>query len=324
MRPGTVYLLATSLGDIGIMFVAAVTYAPFLRRIGLTLSEITLINGVFITLMVLAQVPTGLFADRYGRALSVKIGIAIVSVFTFAYAWASGFWSALLFEAAVGIGMAFTSGADTAWLTSTLDARGERHRLEPTLATAEIVSSLGGLAAGTIGGLIAAFDPMWTWLVSGTIIAMSFVGTVTFMRDTPSEPSSAPHHVGRADRPLHESVALLRRTPALRWAIVHACVFAIVGPCFHYTTIVFGARVGSFGLAFLWILIYGPKVIGALAMRVWSVRLANGWGIATLTAVPFCMGIGLVVLGTASSLGFMLIGIAFVEVAFGLGQPLMA
>lgn len=86
--------------------------------------------GVASIAMVLADVPTGLYADRHGAKAALRLGLrlscaVLISFFVLALArasalahghqgpWLPGIWGLLLLEGAIGVSLALLSGADT-------------------------------------------------------------------------------------------------------------------------------------------------------------------------------------------------------------------
>ncbi|NQV90113.1 hypothetical protein HQ487_01760 [Candidatus Uhrbacteria bacterium] len=49
-------------------------YTPFLQSIGLSLSQIALVNAIFWSVIILSELPTGMLADGRSRAYSLKLG----------------------------------------------------------------------------------------------------------------------------------------------------------------------------------------------------------------------------------------------------------
>ena len=332
MRPTTTYTLVQASRDMSIMFIAT-TYAPFLKSIGLDNSQITIINWVFATLMLLAQVPTGMFADRCGRALSIKIGLGVLALGHFAYFMANGFWSALIVEAVVGVGIAFVCGADQAWLVSSLNARGQGKDVEAAFGTANSVGFTACLVSGSLGAIIGARDLRLPWLACGVMGILSFTIAATLMHEPPPpdpeprtpNPELPTSDSGRDDENLAKtSWRLLRGSYDLKWCVTAICVIAFATPFFHYWPLVYRDHASSWGMAGLWVVIYGPKVVGALAMRFWSDKLANGWGVLAICAALLLAGAGLYVAGNASTLMMLLYGTVLMEFVMGYLQPLFS
>lgn len=324
MRPIRIFMAVQVTRDMSIMFIAA-TYAPFLKQIGLDNVQITIINWVFAALMLLAQVPTGLFADRFGRALSVKIGLAVLMVGHFLYFYATGFKSALLIEGIVGIGFAFVSGADQAWLTAAMNAEGQGQEMETVFGKVNAVSFATCLISGSAGAMLGQWNLRWPWIACGTAGAFSLVLSLLLMREPRRDESAEIGKKGLGDRELVRlSLLNLRQSYELKWGL--ACMFALAFTVcfFHYWPLVFREYASSSGLAVIWAIIYAPKVLGAAVMAKWGKRMANGWGVLAIAVSVPLSGIGLAFAGVSSNLFVLLAGTILFEAAIGYYQPLMS
>src|SRR5712692_9070433 len=91
---------------------------------GLTLAQITALDAPFWLINVLAQVPTGAFADRYGRKRAMLAGCVVLSAAYLMFGLASSYTLLLVSYALWAVGMAFGSGADLALLYDNLAALG--------------------------------------------------------------------------------------------------------------------------------------------------------------------------------------------------------
>src|SRR5262245_39570557 len=89
---------------------------------GLSLTQITALDVPFFLLVVLAEVPTGAIADRWGRRISLMLGSLMFSVAVFVFGIAQSYPILLLSYTAWGFGLTFQSGADTAILYDSLKA----------------------------------------------------------------------------------------------------------------------------------------------------------------------------------------------------------
>ena len=88
---------------------------------GLSLTQITLLDTPFFLLIVLAEVPTGAIADRFGRRVSLMLGSALFAVAVVrSSASPTTTGSSSLSYTAWGLALTFQSGADTAILYDSL------------------------------------------------------------------------------------------------------------------------------------------------------------------------------------------------------------
>src|SRR5688572_10336557 len=106
------------------MGMTATTASLLQLQVGMSIADIAFVNIVFWTTIILMELPTGMLADGKSRIWSVRIGIACFALGCFAYANVQGVGTALIGEIALGVGFAFVSGAESAWITDALKKRG--------------------------------------------------------------------------------------------------------------------------------------------------------------------------------------------------------
>ncbi len=89
---------------------------PFFQSIGMDQGQIGLSQAGFMTAVFFLNVPTGWLADRFSRKACNAVGDALASIGFILYAFAGSFTEVIIYEIIIGIGMAFTQGADSALL----------------------------------------------------------------------------------------------------------------------------------------------------------------------------------------------------------------
>lgn len=109
------YYFISFFSSLSISFFFA-TYAIFLTEKGMNLMQIGLLASVAFVCLILFEIPTGAFADIYGRKLSIVIGFTITSIATAIYYFSGEFRLFALAEIIAGIGIVFVSGALDAWM----------------------------------------------------------------------------------------------------------------------------------------------------------------------------------------------------------------
>lgn len=314
-NPRTTYYWFQALLTAG--FTGTVTaYTPFLRSIGLSLSEIALINVTFWFTVIAAELPTGLFADGRGRGWSVKIGATIHALGAFVYFTAQGFWSALAGEVIVGIGGAFVSGALSAWITDALTRRGETGELRRVFATAGIWRGVAALGAGFLGAYVGAWSLRTAWLLDAIFLAAAAFVAFHSMRDEGEPDERIPELEA-----FRKSVALLCSRPALQWGVAASVIFGLVVPFNHYWSLYFRAETSQIGLGLIWIVIYVTVTTSGFLVRHVRVPQGSEWHLIELVLVA--AGLGLGGMGLASGLVIPISFTIIHEVGRGAFEPLI-
>ena len=89
-------------------------YVLYFRYFCITLFQVALLAAVFEASVLVFEIPTGLFADRYGRKLSVGIGFFLFAVSGLVFLLYRNFTGFLMAEVLFGLAEAFISGAGEA------------------------------------------------------------------------------------------------------------------------------------------------------------------------------------------------------------------
>lgn len=121
----------------------------------LSLTQIGLLESFFWGASVLAEVPTGAFADRFGRRITFSLSMLISGVAIAIFGIADSYTLIMASYVVWAVGMALRSGNDSAYLYEVLDAGGRAD---------EFTKVSGQLGALTIGATVLAS-------VSGGVLA---------------------------------------------------------------------------------------------------------------------------------------------------------
>jgi MFS family permease len=108
------YFVYTALKGFGFGLFLAV-WVIYLQQRGLSLSQAALIDVTFFVAAALAEIPTGIVADRFGRKTSMIAGAALLSVGVLGWTFAPTLPLIIVAYVAMGIGITFLSGAEDAF-----------------------------------------------------------------------------------------------------------------------------------------------------------------------------------------------------------------
>jgi MFS family permease len=127
---------------------------PFFIDNGLSQTQIFTLQSVFALLVVLLEVPSGYFADRYGRKLSIVLGSVFASIGLAFYSFSTGFSSLLIAEMILGVGYSFVSGADTALAYDSFLALGKKEDYLKFEARSSAFNGISEAVASVLGGFL--------------------------------------------------------------------------------------------------------------------------------------------------------------------------
>ncbi len=316
MHPRHTYFLFTALYDLGLSF-TIVSYGPYLIRLGLSPSQMGQVNLWFWVTILLCELPTGLFADRFGRALSVRVGVTVTGLSALLYATATGFITAVLYEMLIGVGMAFISGALGAWIKDALHARGEDEAYGSTVARAAQYRSIATLVGGVAGGWAGMREERWTWLMAGSSMLVAAIIAFRSMHEdrVPSEP------VAVRPNPLRMSWRILCTGRGLLWAAVAGMAFGLVLPFNHFWSPYFGDKIGRTDTTLLWV-----PMNASLALAAYLVRrkgLSAAQEAPALTFSLLLTGLGLACIGLMPGTVMAVTFVVLHELGRGMFFPLL-
>jgi len=148
-------------------------YQLFLINRGLNLLQIGLVNLVFMICNFIFEVPTGAFADIYGRRRSTIIGGAILSLSYLIYFLSNGFWIFILAEVVGSLGVTFISGALEAWMIDSLKVYDySQSQLEKVYRREGLFKTAGVMIGSLIGAYFGNINLALPWLLSAIGVAI--------------------------------------------------------------------------------------------------------------------------------------------------------
>lgn len=166
------YLILTGIFNFGASFIMG-TYGKFLETRGLNLFEINLVNVAFFTSMFIFEVPTGAFADRYGRKKSYVFSCFLFAIGEIMYFFSDGMLGFCMAEITAGIGRTFANGALHAWLVDTLRHHGYTGTTQPVFRKEVLVQWAVAIPGSFVGGYIASYDIAYPWLAGACVAVVS-------------------------------------------------------------------------------------------------------------------------------------------------------
>src|SRR3990172_8491287 len=110
---------------------------------GLSLTQITALDSVFWLIIVVAQVPAGAVADRWGRKSALILASLFLSAGILVFGLADSYLLILVSYAGWGLGLAFQYGGDSAFLFDSLKALGRPEEFQKVFGRYWGVASAG-------------------------------------------------------------------------------------------------------------------------------------------------------------------------------------
>lgn len=291
---------------------AALTYpfacVPFLwfwfDDLGITPPQYATLISVYYVTMVVAEVPTGLLADRFGPRRALICGPLLLALGFVVIGASSTFPAFCVGEALLGLGHSILSGPPAALLFESLRRRGragEFHRQEAIANTARLLGTAGAFLVG--GALVAAVDiPAAIYLTAGLCsLAAVFAWFLEDLeRSTPRETDiPGPSLLRRAWADL--------RHPAVAWLLAYYVVlFALLRFPFH-TYQPFLREVGAEDPLAIGFLFFALNLVAAPCSRLTPWLCRRFGPIRLFWAMPLMISLSLLLMaGRPDGLGIAL------------------
>ncbi len=290
---------------------------------GLSYFERLALGGLFSAVIILVEIPTGVFADRIGRRRSMLIGALTMVASCLIATGAHGFGQFAIAEALGAISIALCSGADSAYLFDFLREHDRSHEYGRRESTASAWHLMGSAFAFAGGGLLAQVDLALPYLVTAGVAAVAAVVACMLHDDRPVVDARFPARLVLRSWSAQMRTAFteVARNPRLVWLVGYSAVVFVL---LRATVYIYQPYLKERGL--------GPVAIGALFAGVYVVaslvayrtyRLRKKLGDDTLVwALLAVLAISFVGLAGAGNGPWMLALLVIQAVANGLYSPL--
>lgn len=168
----------------------------YLQERGLTLFQANSIGSIIIGTIFLAEVPTGVLADRIGRKNSVIAAIALQLLGEVLYLFSRSYWAFALIAVIAGLGFAFLSGAVEALIYDTLPLATRELDMKKAMGLSGMAHQFAFVLAPILGGI---FLPVYTlnrflWAVFGTACSVAVALLVAFTLEEPARTGASRAH----------------------------------------------------------------------------------------------------------------------------------
>ena len=130
----------------------------FFEEHGLSLTQIMILQATYSLFVALFEIPSGFFADVYGRRISLFYGSIFIFLGYLIFSFFSGFNEFLIAEILLGIGGSLISGADSAILYDTLLELKQDEDYTKIEGKSYGIGNISEGFAGVLGGFLAIFS----------------------------------------------------------------------------------------------------------------------------------------------------------------------
>lgn len=156
----------------------------FFYRLFISDQQVGILDGMAFAIGLLAEVPSGALADKFGRDKLVRLGQILAGIGILIQAVGSSFVPFFVGQSIMMIGVAFASGADEALFFERLKFKRASTAWRKLVTRGSQAALSATLVATLIGGWLHTINPRLPWILTGAsfIAAAALVWPVTDTR----------------------------------------------------------------------------------------------------------------------------------------------
>ncbi len=155
----------------------------YFYRIFMNDAQIGILDATAFAVGLLAEIPSGALADRFGRARIVKLGIVLAAIGTAGQAFGD-FSVIIIFQSITMIGFAFMSGADEALFFEKLRFKKEGVEWRKLITKGGQMAYMASIIGIPVGSMLYAVNHELVFVLNGLIMAASGIALLG-IRDAP-------------------------------------------------------------------------------------------------------------------------------------------
>ncbi|MFC7908025.1 MFS transporter [Streptomyces nigra] len=277
-------------------------FVLYLQQRGFSAGQVAVLQTLIYLVSGLAELPTGVIADRIGRRASIVIGQVLIAVCLLGQAASSQYWVFVALFIGHGVGMACVSGSDTALLYDLLVRRGATAGYVRIRSRFTMLGTVTSGVAIVLGGQLQRLS--WAIVYVGSAACLVLAVLVLMARVPEIRGADAVDEQGGTGKAHVDNTAwraLLRvATPALvTLALVSGLMHATLTPYIIFTQQVLSDQ--GAGTALVSVVIAGGFLAGGLvpllsgrADRRLGYRVVVPVSLLALAAALGLSGLGLV------------------------------
>lgn len=237
-----------------------------------SLSDIGLLAAWFAIVQVVFEVPTGMFADRFGKVLSERVGAALNIAATLLYVFTPfklGIFVGTTLEAA---GYSFFGGASEALLHDTLEAQGRIHQYTKVLGRIQSASLGVNAVLVALVPLTYKYNNRYPFLLGALAYTLLFL-TTFFLKEV------YPHRESSANTMLRARFPLMGLVRQYRKYILFLMCFGVISALYTAPSDFINLTIRDLGLR--------PEQMGFLFSAASIVGVVFGWLLHLLKRLQF-------------------------------------
>lgn len=192
-------------------------------RIGLSLTQILLLQGILSVVMVVMEYPSGYISDRIGYRVSLTLAALLGMAGWAVYTVATSFAHVMASEILIGISLAFISGSDSALLYETLKQDGSEQDYARHQGRMSGYAQGGEALGAVFAGVLYAYAPLLPFILQIGVWFLAFLIT----RSMVEPPRDIAPHAGHLAEALRTARYAFVENKGLRYTIILNTVLGI-------------------------------------------------------------------------------------------------
>ncbi len=199
-----------------------VFFLYFLRH--MVLADVLRLEAIYYAAVMLLEVPSGYFSDRFGRRKTLLIANAVLLAAYLTFFFGAGFAAFAAAQVLLAARVAFNSGTDTSLHFDSLATLRREREFDGREAVAARSGILGGGVAELVGGAIGLVDLRFAYALSA-VAALIGIGIVLAMREPKSH-----RRMLAAQGPVEQLQSCGRslRHPVLAWVFAYYVIMTVL------------------------------------------------------------------------------------------------
>ncbi len=237
--------------------------------LGLSNTEAFILGVLPYGLSSIFEIPTGAWADKYGRARIYQLGTILYLLSVGSYVVLSGFFPLLIFQILGGLGHAMQSGAPEALVHDSLPAKDKDEVYSKLHGRKIAILFTGRVATVLVSGYLYSIDPKLPFIAAVVAYLIGLAISLFFVEvrlESPTENSSFAH--------MKETIKIMRSKPLLvrltalvgLYSLISEALFSFYQPYFKSIEV----DIGEFGIFYA--IISAFSIVGALTITYFAKR----------------------------------------------------
>ncbi len=217
---------------------------------GLTLTQVTFVDVAFWLTTALAELPTGMVADTFGRKASVTISVLMNTGAVLLFGLAQNFGLLLVANSLWAIAITFESGAGLALVYDSLKQVGREEEYTKVRARLSVTALISTAVSTILGGVVGDWNMEATFVITAILMVVSLFFVLT-LKEPPYEPDPDTGERIKYARAVGLTFEALKQSPNLRMVMLYRNLLPVGGALVAVTF--FQPHAVNIGISVKWI-----------------------------------------------------------------------